>query len=121
MLKRFAILAVVAMMLCAGQANAEKIFNQGMPMTIRSGSITTGGTAQQLMAANSNRQGFIVQNLSSSQNLYLNITCGTAAADNTSMLLLPYGSYESTERNTPLCAISILGPTTSQQFYAAEF
>lgn len=88
--------------------------------TDRSGSITSGGTAQVLAAANPSRAAFTVQNLSSGS-LYL---CWTGTAtDNSStpnsLELLPNAIYVET---SPLsrAAISVIGATTGQKWYAVE-
>lgn len=90
--------------------------------TSRSSTITLGATAQQLMAANPDRRGWLIQNLSTGD-LYVRSrgSAGTAnaAADNTS-IWLPAGSYYRPERTT-INAISIYGATTGQSFFAEEW
>lgn len=87
-------------------------------LTNRSGTITTGGTAQTLAAANANRRYLFIQNLSSSE-LWINFT--TAAAQSQPSIRLDAGasftmegSFVSTE------LISIIGSTTGQAFSAKE-
>jgi hypothetical protein len=87
--------------------------------TDRSGTITTGGTAQTLMAANTGRRGFSVQNLSSGD-LWIS-DVGTAAASQPSMKILPDQVYESALTGVPRGAISIYGATTGQAFMAREW
>jgi len=89
--------------------------------TNRSGSIATGGVAQQLMAANASRRGWMVQN-TSGQNLYVNET-GVAAVQGTpSWTILPNSWFPATYYNAaPSGAISIIGPTTGQTFIAREW
>lgn len=86
------------------------------PGTDRSGSITTGGTAQALAAANPNRRKLEGQNISSGD-LWINEIGGTAAADTAGSYKVPAGSgfVISTVR-----AISIVGATTGQKFTATE-
>lgn len=88
-------------------------------LTDRSGTITTGGTAQVLMAANAARTGFWVQNNSSSD-LWIN-SLGTAAAGGSSLRLRPGDLYETPAFAVPATAISIYGATTGQVFAAREF
>lgn len=86
--------------------------------TNKSGTITSGGVAQTLMALNANRRGFWVQNLSSTD-LYINET-GSAAASQPSIKIPPNGLYESPAHGCPTAAISIFGATTSQAFSSRE-
>ena len=87
--------------------------------TDHSGSITTGGAAQTMMAANTSRNGFCIQNTSSAD-LWVGFV-GTAAAGGSS-LKLPAGTlYESLPHGVPTGAISIFGATTGQSFAAVEW
>lgn len=95
-------------------------------LTDRSGTITTGGSAQQLAAANTTRRYLLVQNHSTGV-LWVNLT-GTAAVgqpsialsacavanDGTGGVLAFEGSF------VPTGAVSILGATTGQAFSARE-
>jgi hypothetical protein len=85
----------------------------------RSGTITTGGTAQTLMAANGLRAGYSVQNLSSGD-LWIS-DVGTAAASQPSMKIVAGALYESPMTGVPRGAISIYGATTAQAFAAREW
>lgn len=98
----------------------------GMPVSVakgtltdRSGTITTGGTAQQLAAANASRAGFSVQNLSSAD-LWIN-TLGTAAASQPSIKLASGVYFETPAGYGAVGAISIFGATTGQAFAAREW
>lgn len=87
-------------------------------ITDRSGEITTGGTAQTAVAANTRRRYLFIQNISTNDNLWFNFTT-TAVQDRPSIKLTPGSSYEmagivSTE------AISVIGPTTGQDFVIKE-
>lgn len=87
--------------------------------TNRSGTITAGGVAQTLMAANAARGGFIIQNVSTGDLWFSSV--GTAAASQPS-IWLPAGSYyEPPETGVPITAISIFGATTGQAFTAREW
>ena len=88
--------------------------------TNASGTITTGGTAQQLLAANSSRHGWSIQNLSS-YNLWFNEMGSTAVQSQPSMMLAPGDYYESPNGGATTTAISIIGSTTGQAFAAREW
>jgi hypothetical protein len=90
--------------------------------TDRSGAVAAGGEAQDLMAANPDRNGWLLQNQSTA-NLYV---CSKGAAgttlaslDNHSLLVPPGGYYEP-PKITPY-ALSIIGPSTGQAFFAEEW
>ena len=83
--------------------------------TNRSGTITTGGTAQQLASANTSRRFLTGQNLSTGD-LWINEVGGTASASQPSNRVPAGGTFSvSTNR-----AISIFGATGGQQFQATE-
>lgn len=88
--------------------------------TNRSGTITTGGTAQQLMAANATRRGWSIKNQSAGS-LWFNELGVTAVADQPSFELRPNESYTSEAGVSSVAAISIIGATTSQAFAAREW
>lgn len=89
-------------------------------LTDRSGTITAGGTAQQAMAANSLRQGFSVQNLSTTADLWIN-SLGTAAAAQPSLKLAPGAYFETPARYGALGALSVFCATTGVAFAAREW
>lgn len=86
--------------------------------TDKSGTITTGGTAQAAIALNANRRGFYIQNLSAGV-LWISDTT-TAVAASPSIKIPVDGLYESMPGNCPTAAISIIGATTGQAFAARE-
>lgn len=90
--------------------------------TSRSGTITAGGTAQQLMAANASRKGWLVQNQSTGD-LYVrsrgNGGTTDATADQNS-LKIPAGAMYVADYITAN-ALSIIGATTTQAFFAREW
>lgn len=88
-------------------------------ITDRSGTITLGATAQELMAANSQRRGYWVQNLSAGD-LYIS-SIGTAVATQPSLRIPSGALYEAPSSNVPTDAVSIYGATTSQAFSAREW
>lgn len=87
--------------------------------TDRGGTITAGGTAQQMMAANTARRGFLIQNQSTGD-LYIN-GLSTAAANQTSLRIPAGALYETSPHHSGTGAVSIFGATTGQAFYAREF
>lgn len=90
----------------------------GLPSgTDRSGSITIGGTAQALAAANTSRVGLKGQNISTGD-LWVNEIGGTAAADTAGSYKIPSGSSFAVSTTR---AISIIGATTGQKFTATEY
>jgi len=87
-------------------------------LTDRSGSITTGGTAQTLAATNNARNYLLIQN-NSSEDLWFNFAV-TAVASQPS-IQLPAGSTFTMENNFASGqSISIIGATTGQTFTAKE-
>ena len=87
-------------------------------LTARSGTITLGGTAQQLAAANASRKYLIIQNLSSGD-LWFNFAI-TAVQSQPSKRLEPFAVFVMEGSFVSNQAISIIGATTSQAFAADE-
>lgn len=88
-------------------------------LTDRSGTITSGGTAQVLMAENLTRTGFSIQNLSTGDLWISSIT--TAVASQPSLKIPAGGLYECPLHGVPTNAISIIGAITGQAFQAMEW
>ncbi len=84
----------------------------------RSGTLTAGGTAQLLAAANPTRVYLFIQNVSSA-NLWINFT-SAAVQSQPSILLLPYGSFVMEANFVSTEAVYIVGATTSQAWVAKE-
>jgi hypothetical protein len=88
-------------------------------ITNRSLAITTGGTAQQLMAANVARKYLLIQNQHATESIFFNFTT-TAVADSPSVEIKAgvtyemYGGFVSTE------AISVIAATTGHKVIAKE-
>lgn len=101
-------------------ANTVNTVAVGTP-TGRGGSITAGGTAQQLAATNSSRRGFLIQNTSAGD-LWINWSGGTAAVGSTTSYRLgaTTGAYEFPASYCSTAAISIIGATTGQTWTAEE-
>lgn len=92
---------------------------QAATYTSRGGTITTGGTAQQLAASNSSRRGFFIQN-NSTGDLWFSLVA-TAVQSQPSFKIASGAMYEPPYGGCPTGAISIIGATTSQAFSAMEF
>ena len=89
------------------------------PATYAGGTITTGGTSQQLLATNANRRGWTLQNQSTGD-LYYKIG-GSATLDRFSYRLAAGQFYETPPHHTSTGAVNIIGATAGQAFYATEF
>lgn len=90
----------------------------GLNITDRSGTIATGGVAQTLMAANSQRRKFKLQNISGGD-LWWSAT-GTASAGAGSFRLSPGDYYETPPDFCPTTTVTIFGAVTGQAFTARE-
>jgi hypothetical protein len=118
MKKLYSLLVLLAFLLPVG-ASAQLA---GQTTTDCSGTITTGGTAQTLLATSSTRRGFVIMNLSTdklcfsfagtavcdgagSYSLNPAITGATGAAGGS--FVAPYGMFN---------AVSIVGATTGDKF-----
>lgn len=96
-----------------------------IPVTInnskldKSGTITLGGTAQPLMAANPARKGIQIYNVSGGDLWFSEV--GTASAGSGSIKIASGGYFASPVGGVTLGAISIYGATTSQAFTAWQY
>ena len=102
-----------------GNTNPLPAYRPGTTYTSRSGTITTGGTAQTLMASNTARKGYRVMNLSTAD-LWINDEGATAIAGQPSFKIISGALYESPAFGASTAAISIFGATTAQAFQASE-
>jgi hypothetical protein len=85
-----------------------------------SGTITTGGTSQELLPEKPNRRGFLIQNLSEGD-LWIS-PFGDAAAESPSLKIAAGGFYETpTSWGGQRNAVSIFGATTGQEFTCWEW
>jgi hypothetical protein len=89
-------------------------------MTDRSGTITLGGTAQSLTAANPSRKGYLIQN-NSAGTLWFNELGATAVQAAPSISIAAGALYQSPSPGASALAISIIGATTGQAFSAREW
>ena len=98
------------------------LFFNSPPLTVSdgSGSITLGAADQQLFAANSNRRGLMVQNLSVAD-LWVNAKGGSATAGEPSIWVPPGAMLELELSEVPVNAVRIYGPVTGQAFVAEEY
>lgn len=85
--------------------------------TDRSGAIATGGTAQTVMAANATRVEAWVQNIDATEDLWINISGGTAAVNGTGSYRLPAGTAWAGKTTN---AVSVIAATTNHKFSAGE-
>lgn len=87
-------------------------------LTDGSGTITTGGSAQQIFAANTDRRYLLIQNVSTA-NEWINF--GTSATESEpSIQLVPGGSFEFDAGFVDTELVSIIGATTGQAFTAKQ-
>jgi hypothetical protein len=91
----------------------------GGSLTDGSGTITTGGTRQQIFAANATRKYLLIQN-NSSASLWVNFGVN-AAASQPSILIFPGQSYENPSHFCPTDRVDIFGAVTGQTFTAKQF
>lgn len=88
-------------------------------MIDRSGTITSGGTAQTIAAADSTRIGFLIQNVSDTD-MYVNFGA-VAVAGGTSLKLVSGAGYETPSTLAEKGAVSVIGATTGKAFTAKEW
>ena len=90
--------------------------------TSRSGTLTAGGTAQDLAPANASRHGWEIQNQSTANLWVRSKGAGgtTVATADQNAILIPPGGYYAPPHVT-LNALSIIGPATGQAFFAREW
>lgn len=108
-----------ARVVVATDQTAIPTYRAGTVYTSRSSTITTGGTAQTLMASNAARKGFRVMNLST-VDLWINDEGATAVAGQPSFKVSAGALYESPAFGASTAAISIFGAATAQAFQASE-
>jgi hypothetical protein len=93
----------------------------GATLTDHSGSISTGGAAQQLMAANASRHGWRLMNTSTAD-LWFNDTGGMASVGGAGCYrVASLGYYETPVGGASQAVISIYGATSAQTFSASDW
>jgi hypothetical protein len=83
-------------------------------------SITTGGTAQQVVASNPQRRGFELQNTSNGD-LRIRFSNGSDASANNGLRISAGGYYSTDPTYLSTARITIFGATTGQTFTFTEF
>lgn len=88
-------------------------------VTNRSGTITSGGTAQTLAPIKSGRRYLFIQNVDASEDLWFNYTTA-AVVDQPSIRLRPGEAYENPDGFCSSELISVIAATTGHKFVAKE-
>lgn len=97
-------------------------FGVSVTYTDRSGTITTGNTAQQMMAANTKRRKIFIKNpATATESLWIRFT-GTAAVGGASSIELQPGDAwgEAASEGVTPQAVSVVATTTAHAFFALE-
>lgn len=88
--------------------------------TDRSGTMTTGSTSQQVMAANATRRYLLIENpVGATETLFVGVGI-TASTASGSISLVPGGSYCESGAAVPSNAINVNAATTGHAFTALE-
>lgn len=93
----------------------------GLPPTDASGSITIGGTAQEMIAADATGYRFSIRNHHASESLWFNELGDTAIVGQPSQEIPAKGYYETPAGMLVVSAVSIIGATTGQSFTARKW
>lgn len=94
-------------------------YTGGGSLTDASGTITTGGTSQQVLAANPSRRYLLVQNLSTTD-LWLRFAVA-AVTDQPSIRLVAGATFEwNAPGFVPEDSFNVIGGTTGQKFVVKE-
>ena len=88
-------------------------------LTDRSGTITSGGTAQEVMAANAARRYLFIENLDSAEEMWINLGV-TAVALQPSIRIQPLGSFVMEGSLISDQLVSVIAATTGHEFAAKE-
>lgn len=88
--------------------------------TVASAAAVTSVGMQVLMAANTARRGFVIQNQHATAKFWIN-GVGNAAADASSLLIGPVSYYETSVVHTGTGAVSVISDTPGIFLYAREF
>jgi hypothetical protein len=91
----------------------------GTAPTLRSGTITAANVAQQLAPPKSGRVRLAIQNRSSGD-LFVRWDGANASTNNNSLQIAPGSYWENPPHWCPASAVSIIGATTGQAFWAEE-
>jgi len=88
-------------------------------LTDRSGTITTGGAAQTVVARRSGRKFFLFQNISDTD-MWINFGT-TAVADSPSIKIVAGGAYEFPSHFCSTQSVSVICATTGKKFTCKEY
>jgi len=89
-------------------------------LTDKSGTITTGGTAQTAAAANTSRKYLFIENpYTATETLWFS-TVAAAVADSPSIALQPGDTWENPPHFCPTGAVSVIAATTGHKWTARE-
>lgn len=92
----------------------------GSALTDRSGTVTTGGTAQTI-AANERRSKLVIANPDASEDLWIAFFGTTAEANGEGSIRVPAnGGLIGFDGDAPTSAVSVYGATTGHKFTAWE-
>jgi len=98
--------------------NVSSVASQAGALTNRSGTITAGGSDQQIAASNSSRHFFFFQNVSDTD-MWINFGA-VANADQPSILVKPNGSMRIDGSFLPSGAVHVFCATTGKSFTCKE-
>lgn len=90
----------------------------GGALTDGSGTITTGGTAQNALAQNVERAYLLIQNLDTSEDLWVNVAANAAVDTAGSIKIKPDTAWE--PDFIPIGRISVVAATTGHKFTIKE-
>lgn len=104
----------------SGSTTSNVTISSAVAVTDRSGTLTTGSTSQQVMAANTARRFLLVMNpIGATETLF--IGCGITATTASGMITLaPGGSWIESGAAVPSNAINVNAVTTAHAFTALE-
>lgn len=111
--------AALALLLVLASSGFAQNPSKRDPWTDRSGTITLGGTAQTIAAANGSRDYIIVQNVSDTA-MWLNIGAVATAGNGSFLLAANGGSFVAEATKIPTGYVSILCATTGKAYTAKE-
>lgn len=114
-------LAVLLAILIAGTLAISLAYAQ-QTVFDASGTVTTGGTSQQVLPYNPNRKYLLIENpIAATETLYCNFSAAAATTGSASISLAAGGSYERSAPNfVPKDAIACTATTTGHAFTVKE-
>ncbi|MDE2040679.1 MAG: hypothetical protein KGO96_13915 [Elusimicrobia bacterium] len=103
-----------------GTVNTDASAARRGTLTDRSGTITTGGTAQQLAAANASRKYLVIQNQHATEVLWFNFTTTAVQSEPSFQLAAGGGSFVMEGEFVSTEAVSVIAATTGHPWTAKE-